>query len=258
MRLNHFLALLILVALVALCNADTGADVSAIFATETQLQYSKGVDGQWLREAHAKQHGCVRAFVTPLPGLPSNLAQGIFNAPFGTSYPAFIRFSNGFGRGFVPLSNPMGANQTDLIPDIRGMGLKLFNVSGQWNIPNVNTQCFTLTTDNRGFLDTDESAISFFTAAHSGLLSLAGWLATNPRLALLLTAQANTGIIGDLLSTNWNQAVPQLHGVDSVGAKYQIYPCEEERQRSPSKKLALGFDYFVSNCSMISMRLLFA
>jgi hypothetical protein len=54
------------------------------------------------------------------------------------------------------------------------------------------------------------------------------------------TAQANTGIIGDLLSTNWNQAVPQLHGVNSVGAKYQIYPCEEERQRSPSKKVQSG------------------
>jgi hypothetical protein len=68
-------------------------------------------------------------------------------------------------------------------------------------------QVFTLTTTNAGFLNTDESATSFFGAVQSGKLALAAWLATNPSLALLFAQQATSGIIGDLLSTNWYQQV---------------------------------------------------
>lgn len=93
---------------------------------------------QWLREAHAKQHGCVIAYVTPDSNLASNLAQGIFAV--NTTYPAFIRFSNGVGRGFLPSSTPNFANESDAIPDIRGMGLKLFNVTGPFVTPGYNTQ----------------------------------------------------------------------------------------------------------------------
>jgi len=167
-----------------------------------------------------------------LDTLSPALAQGIF--AHNTSYPVFIRFSNGMGRGFVPLSG--AANQSDAIPDIRGMGIKLFNVSEAIITPGYSTQVFTLTTTNAGFLNTDNSATGFFGSVQSGKLSLAGWLATNPSLALLFAQQATSGIIGDLLSTNWYQQVPQLHG--STPAKYHIYPCATERQRSPSEPLA--------------------
>jgi len=180
--------------------------------------------------------------VTPDSNLPSQLAQGIFAQPM--TYPAFIRFSNGVGRGFLPLSSPNAANESDAVPDIRGMGLKLFNVSGS-SPPNYNTQCFTLTTDNVGFLDSDESAISFFQAVQSGKLALAGWLVTNPRLAVLFAEQATSGIITDLLSTTWNQAVPQMHG--STPAKYRLYPCNSDRIKfvDPGRRssLELFFDY---------------
>jgi len=220
---------------------DPDVVISNILASETQSQFSLGESGQWLREAHAKQHGCVQAYVTPLDGLSPDLAVGIF-ASSDNTYPAFIRFSNGMGPGFAPISGN-SANESDVIPDIRGMGLKLFNVSGSFPIPNMQTQCFTLTTDDVGFLDTLQSAVSFFTAVQNGKLAFAGWLASNPRLALLFAGQGTSGLIGDLLSTNWYQAVPQMHG--SQAAKYHIYPCDSQRQQSPKRRRPefLGFDY---------------
>jgi len=104
------------------------------------------------------------------------------------------------------------------------MAFKLFNVSGNFMIPNVDTQTFTFTTDNVGFLDTQENALSFFQAVQSGKLALAAWIAEHPILGTLLLATGASGVVTDLLSTNFWQAVPQSHGVN-VWCKYLIYPC---------------------------------
>jgi hypothetical protein len=127
---------LLLVISIPLVSADAGDTVTSIFTSETQNQNKAGLSGEWLRNAHAKQHGCIQAFLTPLDNLSPALAQGIFS--HNTSYPAFIRFSNGMGRGFVPLTG--AANQSDVVPDIRGMGIKLFNVSETIITPGYDTQ----------------------------------------------------------------------------------------------------------------------
>lgn len=90
--------------------------------------HNKG--SNWLRMAHAKQHGCVRAFIQTLPNLPPYAAQGpceefrvsphetfrsrgfcnfflcagLFNtATQNSSHVALIRFSNGIGSQLIQI-----------------------------------------------------------------------------------------------------------------------------------------------------------
>jgi len=139
------------------------------------------------------------------------------------------------GRGFTPL---LKGNESDIIPDIRGLAIKLFNVSGNFIIPNVDTQVFTLTTGRVGFLDTAANALSFFKAVQSGNLALTGWFALHPILAILYAAQAV--IIPNLLTQDWFSPVPQMHGPYIV--KHHMYPCDgkttatrsvEEQRQNP-------------------------
>jgi catalase len=74
---------------------------------------------RYLRDAHAKAHGCVRAEVQVLPELPGELRQGVFSEP-GKTWQATMRLSNG---NAYP--------QFDSIRDARGMAIKLFNVPGK-------------------------------------------------------------------------------------------------------------------------------
>lgn len=73
---------------------------------------------RYLRDAHAKAHGCVKAEVQVLSDLPPALRQGVFAEP-GKTWQAMMRLSNG---NAYP--------QVDSIKDARGMALKLLNVPG--------------------------------------------------------------------------------------------------------------------------------
>jgi catalase len=73
---------------------------------------------RYLRDAHAKAHGCVKAEVQVLPELPGELRQGMFSEP-GKTWQATMRLSNG---NAYP--------QFDSIRDARGMAIKLFDVPG--------------------------------------------------------------------------------------------------------------------------------
>ncbi|WP_053118596.1 catalase family protein [Pseudomonas sp. P1.31] len=74
---------------------------------------------RYLRDAHAKAHGCVKAEVKVLPELAQSLRQGVFSEP-GKTWQAMIRLSNG---NAYP--------QFDSLRDARGMAIKLFDVSGK-------------------------------------------------------------------------------------------------------------------------------
>jgi catalase len=74
---------------------------------------------RYLRDAHAKAHGCVKAEVQVLPDLASELRQGVFSEP-GKTWQATMRLSNG---NAYP--------QFDSIRDARGMAIKLFDVPGK-------------------------------------------------------------------------------------------------------------------------------
>jgi catalase len=74
---------------------------------------------RYLRDAHAKAHGCVKAEVQVLPDLAAELRQGVFSEP-GKTWQAAMRLSNG---NAYP--------QFDSIRDARGMAIKLLDVPGK-------------------------------------------------------------------------------------------------------------------------------
>lgn len=74
---------------------------------------------RYLRDAHAKAHGCVKAEVQVLPNLANELRQGVFSEP-GKTWQATMRLSNG---NAYP--------QFDSIRDARGMAIKLLDVPGK-------------------------------------------------------------------------------------------------------------------------------
>lgn len=73
---------------------------------------------RYLRDAHAKAHGCVKADVQVLADLTPELRQGVFSTP-GQTWQAIVRLSNG---NAYP--------QFDSIRDARGMAIKLLDVKG--------------------------------------------------------------------------------------------------------------------------------
>ncbi len=55
---------------------DIPSQIVTILSALTQKEFGHG--NPWLRQAHAKQHGCVQATVQVLPNLPAHLAQGTY------------------------------------------------------------------------------------------------------------------------------------------------------------------------------------
>ncbi|MBC3209170.1 catalase family protein [Pseudomonas sp. SWRI111] len=83
---------------------------------------------RYLRDAHAKAHGCVKAQVQVLPELAQPLRQGVFSEP-GKTWQALIRLSNG---NAYP--------QFDSLRDARGMAIKLLDVPGRQLLDNRQQQ----------------------------------------------------------------------------------------------------------------------
>jgi catalase len=70
------------------------------------------------RPVHAKSHGVVKAKLEVLPGLPVELAQGLFSEP--RTYDALLRFS----------TNP-GDMLADNVSSPRGLAIKIMSVDGE-------------------------------------------------------------------------------------------------------------------------------
>ncbi|WP_409283193.1 catalase family protein [Pseudomonas protegens] len=103
--------------------ADEAARTQDIIQTAVRIvdQHREGT--RYLRDAHAKAHGCVKAEVQVLEDLSPELRQGVFASP-GQTWQATVRLSNG---NAYP--------QFDSIRDARGMAIKLLDVPGQQLIP---------------------------------------------------------------------------------------------------------------------------
>ncbi len=83
---------------------------------------------RYLRDAHAKAHGCVKAEVQVLADLTEELRQGVFSQP-GKTWQATMRLSNG---NAYP--------QFDSIRDARGMAIKLLDVPGKQLLADQQTR----------------------------------------------------------------------------------------------------------------------
>lgn len=98
---------------------DEAAMTQDIIQTAVRIVDQHRESTRYLRDAHAKAHGCVKAEVQVLPELPDELRQGVFSEP-GKTWQATMRLSNG---NAYP--------QFDSIRDARGMAIKLFDVPGK-------------------------------------------------------------------------------------------------------------------------------
>lgn len=111
-----------------------------------------------MRDAHAKHHGVVRAELTVLPGLPKELAVGVFREP--RTFSAYVRFSNSVGH--------IG---DDREPQTRGMAIKLLGVEGDKILPeekHEKTQDFVLLTHPEFPVADVFEYITFMNAVFSG------------------------------------------------------------------------------------------
>lgn len=80
-----------------------------------------------VRDAHAKSHGIVTGTLTVYDGLPAHLRQGVFAEP--KSHPIVVRFS----------SAPSDI-QSDRVPALRGMAIKMLGVEGAQVLPERREQ----------------------------------------------------------------------------------------------------------------------
>jgi len=103
--------------------ADESARTQAIIQTAIRVVDRHRESTRYLRDAHAKAHGCVKAEVQVPADLSADLRQGVFAEP-GKTWQALIRLSNG---NAYP--------QFDSIRDARGMALKLLDVPGKQLLP---------------------------------------------------------------------------------------------------------------------------
>lgn len=95
---------------------DIGRVVQALKAL---LQRNRDKTGHFQGDVHVKTHGYAAAELRVLPNLPPELAQGLFKNE--RAFSAVVRFSNSASQ-----------SQADLIPDGRGLAIKVFDVEGDW------------------------------------------------------------------------------------------------------------------------------
>ncbi|AUX40400.1 hypothetical protein SOCE26_018010 [Sorangium cellulosum] len=129
------------------------------------------------RQSHAKAHGLVQAELTVEPGLPAELAVGLFAAP-GT-YKAWVRYSSS-----------SGTPQADAKADVRGMAVNVLGVEGHKALGKhaPDEQDF-LMVNGKGFLVATASDYVEFTQAIASTGSPAQFFLGFPRAARLRGAR---------------------------------------------------------------------
>lgn len=167
------------------------------------------------RAVHAKSHGCVLGRFTVEPDLPPELKVGVFGS--AQSYPVWLRYSNGATKP-----------QSDFIPDVRAVALKLMNVPGKKILAreaDATTQDFILANHPAFFVKNAADFAKLLTGPLSFFVGL------NPfhwRLGELGNlAGSFLKPIGNPLAVNYWSQTPYLLGTRAV--KYSIRPSVKSR-----------------------------
>jgi hypothetical protein len=167
--------------------SDEAHDISRVVqALKAMLQRSRDKTGHFQGDVHVKTHGCAAAELRVLPNLPPELAQGLFKNE--RTFSAVVRFSNS-------ASQP----QADLIPDGRGLAIKVFGV-----------EVDRLTSD-----DTSGSSLDFVMVNHpvffarnvKDFLRLEQVLVSADDNPLVTVAQGLTGGNWNPLHWHWREAL---------------------------------------------------
>lgn len=98
---------------------DESDDIQRVVAAmKIILARTQSQSGQFRADVHVKTHGYAEGELRVLSNLPEELAQGPFER--AACYRAVVRFSNAASQ-----------TQADALPDGRGMGIKVFGVTGE-------------------------------------------------------------------------------------------------------------------------------
>ena len=175
-------------------------------AIEARVRAAAG-RGPAHRDAHPKAHGCVKAQLRVMDGLPPALAVGLFADP--ASYQTWVRFSNG-------AETP----QDDAAGDGRGMAIKVMGVhaspSGTQDFVMINAPAF--------FVRNAADYVAFQAAASNPLGFFFPGL--NPfrfRLHELRMARAITSrVVSNPLNSRYWSMTPYLLG--DIACKFSMKP----------------------------------
>lgn len=158
------------------------------------------------RFAHPKSHGLVHITFEVRPDLPDYLRQGLFAKP--ATYDGVIRFSLGAG----------GPNSYDVLPNVHGAAIKLFNVPGTKLLPGDEESTdhdFLLANDDVFFFDKIEQMILF------GKRDFGGLIRSQPQAPLRII-KALAKVLKSPLTTEYFSQVPYRFG--DYAAKYSLIP----------------------------------
>ncbi len=177
------------------------------------------------RDAHPKHHGCVAATFTVKKDLDSQFRLGVFQP--GKSYQSLIRFSNGSQKP-----------KADLEGDIRGVGIKLFDIPGKKILSEEakeTTQDFLLINHPVLPVGAPDEYLALFEAAFAGKPGsyFFGWNPFGWKLGGLSKVRAIRGKkISSPLEIRYWSTTPYAFG-EGRAVKYSVKPCSETKSEIP-------------------------
>ncbi len=194
-------------------------EISKVIERSLREQYAPGLIR---RDAHPKAHGCVSAEFQVSGTLPPSLSHGVF-VP-GTTYPAWIRFSNG----------SRDATRPDSRGDARGMAIKLHGLPGasiqgeaDW-VESGATQDFVLISHPVFFANDPRRYLAVVTRASgdSAVSKLLIPFYLGLRGALIALATTRKKISNPVQTRYWSTVPYQLGlGPDRQAVKYSVRGC---------------------------------
>lgn len=178
---------------------------------------SKHSPGQPQRVFHSKSHACLTGKLNLLANRPENTRHGIFALGGKTGYNVLARFSNG-----------VGFSEHDLIPDVRGIALKIFGVperSTSDAAPSSRTVDFLMTNSTNAFGEDQEQFVQFMeNTVNPGVLNakLVLFLLHHPEIAKLLL-KATARIVPSLVTEQYWSGHAYLLGPNQA-MKFNVRP----------------------------------
>jgi len=175
-------------------------------SVETARKNAAG--GTVMRDAHPKQHGCVRAH-WKTGNVESKVGRGAgLLSDSNAERDAWVRFSNG---------SPSGSGSPDADADVRGMAVKIMGVKGT----PLGSQDFVLMSSPRFFSKDAADYMELHEALGAGGLTLVKYLATQPRNALIVNGARIK--IDNPLAPTYFSPVPSRAGDSAM--RFKFVPC---------------------------------
>jgi catalase len=160
---------------------------------------------------HAKSHGALLGELRLKPGRPAEVRRGVFGDGAPPCYPVLARFSNG-----------KGTIHADFLPDVRGVALKIFNVSQE---PEQTMDL--LMTNSPVAFGKDHAEFVEFMVAVLNPLTQAAFFATHPRAAKALLRAAGVPPLGGMTTVTFGSGHAYLLGPDNA-MKMKLTPSINE------------------------------